>query len=212
MHECVVLACSAPSLPCKRAGRRASSGISFSNAVQQAQLSYPKSAQLGRLLEAFEGFGFRSSPQPQTLLDQQYLGDVDSLILCEVLCCTSIPTLHPLDQPTRSRQDPIFPTARSPRCISHAICTSHTAAAKRLRTTTFWRVPGTWDAGDGNRQIKRAPRMKVLSTSPSHAIIRDLPNCVWPSFHGSMPVPAARMPYMGGAWRKLLNKRHASRV
>ena len=65
---------------------------------------------------------------------------------------------------------------------------------------------------DNRKQIKRAPRMKVLSKSPSHAIIRDLPDCVRPSFRGSMPVPAARMPYMGGAWRKVLNKRHASRV
>ena len=82
MHGCVVLASSAPSLPCKRAGRRASSGISFSDAVQQAQLSYPKSAQLCRLLEAFEGFRCRSSPQPQTLRDgRHYSEDVDSLIV-----------------------------------------------------------------------------------------------------------------------------------
>jgi len=65
MHGCVVIASSATSLPCKRAGRRASSGISFSDAVQQSQLSYPKSARLCRLLEAFEGFGCRSSRQPQ---------------------------------------------------------------------------------------------------------------------------------------------------
>lgn len=170
MHECVVLACSAPSLPCKRAGRRASSGISFSNAVQQAQLSYPKSAQLCRLLEAFEGFGCRFSPQPQTLLDQQHLEDVDSLILREVLCCTSIPALHPLDQPTRSRQDPIFPSLHLTRNLYLTHRRRQTAANHTLLS-----IPGTWDVGDGTRQIKRAPRMKVLSKSPSHAIIRDLP-------------------------------------
>ena len=54
----------------------------FSNAVQQSQLSYPKSAQLCRFLEAFEGFRCRSSPQPQTLRDgRHYSEDVDSLIV-----------------------------------------------------------------------------------------------------------------------------------
>lgn len=146
MHGCVVLASSAASLPCKRAGRRASSGISFCNAVQQAQLSYPKRCATLPPSGSIRGIRLQILSPATTLLDGQHLEDVDSLIHHEVLCDTTVTILHPLDQPTRSRQDPIFPTATSPRCTSHAICTSHTTAAKRLRTTAFWASPvlGTW--------------------------------------------------------------------
>lgn len=178
MHGCVVLASSAPSLPCKRAGRRASSGISFSNAVQQAQLSYPKSAQLCRLLEAFEGFGCRSSPQPQTLLDQQYLEDVDCLILRRRVKCSAVhPCLHSI--PWISQHD-LAKIRSSPLLARLALhLTRNLYLTHRRRQTaanhTLLSIPGTWDVGDGKRQIKRAPRMKVLSKSPSHAIVSDLP-------------------------------------
>ena len=70
---------------------------------------------------------------------------------------------------------------------------------------------GRWQKTDQTGSSHEGPvkNRRVLRSSGTS------PNCVWPSspcFHGSMPVPSARVPYMGGAWRKLLNKRHASRV
>jgi hypothetical protein len=145
MHGCVVLTSSAASLPCKRAGRRASSGISFSNVVQQAQLSYPKSTQLCRLLEAFEGFGCRSPPQPQTLRDERHIEDVDSLIHLELFYCAF--SKGYLDTPSPRSPSTISPRSDLPHSLhlTRNLYPTHrrrqTAANQNLLASP---VLGTW--------------------------------------------------------------------
>jgi hypothetical protein len=164
IHGCVVPAAAAALLPCKRAGRRPSSGISFRDAVSQSQLSYQKSTTLCRLLEAFGTFGCRSLIESSIVREATKVWIVGhrsrrrppSTVTFYTFVRSTYCKLLEQGQGRHTENFQGSPPAALSlplvRCNSHAICISHTAA-KRLRTSSRY-------SGLGMAETKRAPRMR----------------------------------------------------